>query len=432
MTSRGNSRVSNTDRRTFIKRAATAGVAAMLPRSWVAGQATAPAGSVAGDTTRTAGVTTVPAVGGTSPLDRRVTMVRFPEKSDLILLTDRPPQLETPLAVFRQDVTPNAAFFVRWHESAIPTAVDLSTFRLNVRGHVERPFSMSVADLKSAFEPVSFQAVAQCSGNSRGYFQPRVAGGQWGNGAVGNAKWTGVRLRDLLAKAGVKSGAVDVSFAGVDEPPLPDTPKFVKSLELARANDGEVIVAYAMNDDDLPILNGFPLRLVVPGWYATYWVKSLSDIAVLPQRFSGFWMDKAYRIPKAPDGNESPTSLVTETIPINRHTVRSLIVAPEAGERLKPGEPVEVQGVAIDAGEGITKVEVSTDGGRTWSGANLDSQAGRYAWRRFRTMWTPAAPGEHALMSRATNGKGESQVERQWNRSGYQRNVIERVNVTVV
>src|SRR5207237_4945745 len=152
---------------------------------------------------------------------------------------------------------------------------------LELGGHVDRPLSLSVDALKKQFPPVSVIAVAQCAGNSRSLFEPRVTGGQWGNGGVGNAKWTGVRLRDLLAKAGVKAGAVDVSFAGLDEAPLPDTPKFVKSLEFAHANDGEVMVAYAMNDAALPMLNGFPLRLIVPGWYGTYWVKSLSKIAVL-------------------------------------------------------------------------------------------------------------------------------------------------------
>src|SRR5262249_23220456 len=261
-------------------------------------------------------------------------LVRFPEKTDLILLTDRPPQLETPVKFFAHDLTPNDAFFVRWHVAGIPTAIDIDAFRLSVGGHVERPLSLSLGSLGKDFEPASLIAVAQCSGNSRGYFEPRVPGGQWGHGAVGNATWTGVRLRDLLQRAGAKTGAVDVSFAGLDRSPLPGVAPFVKSLDFAHANDGEVLVAYEMNASKLPMLNGFPLRLIVPGWYATYWVKSLCEINVLPEKFHGFWMDKAYRIPGNRQAIESPQQLASDTIPINRHSVRSIFVTPAPDARV--------------------------------------------------------------------------------------------------
>ena len=401
------------DRRRFLRAAAGVGTALLLPDASSFGQSK-------------------PSTRPFAAAPWRSQLARFPQKTDLILLTDRPPQLETPLRYFRQDITPNDAFFVRWHLSAIPTSVDLKTFRLDLAGHVDRPISLSVEQLKKEFEPVSLIAVAQCSGNSRGLFQPRVAGGQWGNGAVGNAKWTGVPLSDLLKRAGAKSGAVDVSFAGLDEPPMPDTPKFAKSLAFDHANDGEVMVAYAMNDAPLPMLNGFPLRLVVPGWFATYWVKSLNKINVLSEPFHNFWMDKAYRIPKAADGNETPQQLATDTIPINRHTCRSIIVRPEAGEEVRAGKSCEIEGVAFDAGEGMKAVEVSTDGGKTWSAAKLDREIGKYSWRRFRFSWTPNARGPQRIMSRATNNKGETQVTAQWNRSGYQRNVMDPVEVTGV
>ncbi len=355
----------------------------------------------------------------------------FPEKTDLILLTDRPPQLETPLKYFCEDLTPNDAFFVRWHNEGIPTSVDLRTFRLSVGGHVERPLDLSVDALKKDFEPMSFVAVAQCSGNSRSFFEPRVPGGQWRNGAMGNAKWTGVRLRDLLDKAGVKAGAVDVSFAGLDEPPYPGPAKFEKSVTVDRARDGEVMVAYAMNDAPLPMLNGFPLRLVVPGWFATYWVKSLSRINVLPTKFEGFWMAKAYRIPKNETGNESPQSLATETVPINEHTVRSLFVVPETRANVKVRQPIEFEGLAFDGGHGIRSVEVSADSGGTWTAATLEKDLGRYSWRRWRHRWTPEKPGEFRVTCRTTNNAGQGQVDALWNRSGYQRNVIEHVDVTV-
>lgn len=245
-------------------------------------------------------------------------LVRFPGKAEMILLTDRPPQLETPLHYLRQDLTPNEAFFVRWHLEAIPTSVDVRTFRLNVSGHVRKALLLSLDDLRSQFEPVSIIAVNQCSGNSRSFFEPRVPGGQWKNGAAGNARWTGVSVKSLLDRAQVKAGAVDVSFNGLDAAPLPSVADFVKALSIDHARDGEVMVAFAMNDQPLPMLNGFPLRLVVPGWYGTYWVKALSDITVLPQAFSNFWTDKAYRIPNAPNGTEDPKNLAKDTVPINR------------------------------------------------------------------------------------------------------------------
>lgn len=369
-----------------------------------------------------------PAAGNATPT-AAPEMARFPEKTDLILLTDRPPNLETPLHYFQKDLTPNDAFFVRWHLGLIPTTIDADAFRLSVAGHVENPLSLSLAELRKDFEPVFTVAVLQCSGNSRSFFQPRVTGGEWGNGAVGNAKWTGVRLRDLLAKAKVKEGAVDVSFKGLDRAPMPTVPDFAKSLDFAHANDGEVVVAYEMNGQPLPMLNGFPLRLIVPGWYATYWVKSLNEINVLPHKFKGFWMDKAYRVPNNPDCNESPKDLAKDTIPISRMTVRSLFVRPEPAEKVAAGN-YEIEGVAIDSGKGISKVEVSTDGGKTWADAKLDPDLGKYSWRRWRFAWKPAA-GKYQLMARATNSAGETQTKSQWNRSGYARNVIETIDVTV-
>jgi len=360
-----------------------------------------------------------------------VDLARFPEKTELILLTDRPPQLETPLHYFRQDLTPNEAFFVRWHLEGIPTSVDLRTFRLNVSGHVRQPLQLSMDELRSQFEPVSIIAVNQCSGNSRSFFEPRVPGGQWKHGAMGNAKWTGVSVKSILDRAQVKPGAVDVSFNGLDVPPLPSVSDFVKALSIDHARDGEVMIAYAMNDQALPMVNGFPLRLVVPGWYGTYWVKALSDITVLPEAFSNFWTDKAYRIPSGPNGTESPKEMAKDTVPINRFNVRSLIVRPEPDSTLHPGMPTEMEGIAFDAGYGIRRVEVSTDGGTTWGEARLDPELGKYSWRRWRATWTPRNRGQYRLLARATNGVGDTQSKEQWNRSGFMWNVISEVDVKV-
>jgi DMSO/TMAO reductase YedYZ molybdopterin-dependent catalytic subunit len=358
--------------------------------------------------------------------------VRFPEKTDLLLLTDRPPNLETPLKYFREDLTSNEAFFVRWHLATIPTAIDTAQFRLAVRGHVDQPLALSLDDLRKQFEAVSLIAVNQCSGNSRSLFVPRVPGGQWGNGALGNAKWTGVRVRDLLGKARPKAGPVEVAFSGLDRAPLPTVPNFVKSLAFEHANDGEVMIAYEMNGQPLPMLNGFPLRLIVPGWYGTYWIKALNDIEVLSKPYDGFWMAKAYRVPKdEPNCNESPKDLAKETVPISRMTVRSLFVTPEPGEKLAGGQEHEVSGLAMDAGQGIKTVEVSTDGGKSWSAAALDPELGKYSWRRWRLKWKPTVAGAHRLLARATNAAGQTQTTQQWNRSGYARNVIEAVDVVV-
>ena len=359
-------------------------------------------------------------------------MVRFPEKRELILQTDRPPQLETPLHYFRQDLTPNEAFFVRWHLAGIPTSVDTGSFRLQVDGHVRRSLVLSLEDLRRRFEPVSIVAVAQCSGNSRSLFAPRVPGAQWKHGAMGNALWTGVRLRDLLDAAGIRAAAIDVSFDGLDEPPLASIPDMVKSLAVDRAREPDVIVAWEMNGQPLPVLNGFPLRLVVPGWYATYWIKALSRVTVLTRAFDGYWMAKAYRIPNNSGGAETPEHLAAETVPINRFTVRSLFVRPEPGERIAMGLPCELEGLAFDYGAGIRRVEVSLDSGGHWMDARLDPEIGKYSFRRWRYQWSPQVRGTHRLIVRATNNDGTGQPTHHWNRGGYMRCVIEDVQVNVV
>jgi sulfite dehydrogenase (cytochrome) subunit A len=290
---------------------------------------------------------------------------------------------------------------------------------------------LSVDELRSQFEPISVIAVNQCSGNSRSFFEPHVPGGQWKHGAVGNAKWSGVSVKSILDRAQVKPGAVDVSFNGLDVPPLPSVADFVKALSIDHARDGEVMIAYAMNDQALPMINGFPLRLVVPGWYGTYWVKAVSDITVLPAAFSNFWTDKAYRIPSGPNGTESPKNMAKDTVPINRFNVRSIIVRPEPDETLHPGMPAEMEGIAFDAGYGIRRVEVSMDGGTTWTDARLDPELGKYSWRRWRASWTPRNRGPYRLMARATNAVGDAQSKEQWNRSGFMWNVISQVDVKV-
>ncbi len=343
-------------------------------------------------------------------------------KDSLLLLTDRPPNLETPLKWLKLDYTPNNVFFVRWHLAGLPDSVNLDTFRLRIRGNVNKEIALSVSDLKTKFQPYTIAAVCQCSGNSRSFFDPRVPGGQWKNGAIGNAKWTGVKLKDILDYAGTKPGSKEVSFNGLDKPPLQTVPDFVKSLPFARANDGEVMVAYEMNGEPLPLLNGYPLKLVVPGWFATYWVGMLSDIVVHTTPFEGFWMNKAYLVPNGePDGNERPDALAKDLLPITVMNVRSLFVAPEPGEMYDPENRTDIQGIALDGGAGITKVEVSADSGTTWQPAKLSTDLGKYAWRHWHYRFMPPVKGDYVLMVKATNAKGETQPAKQWNRSGYMR-----------
>ncbi len=334
-------------------------------------------------------------------------LVRYPEKTDLILLTSRPPQLETPMTYFDRAITPNEAFFVRYHTFPVPTGVDLGTWRLRVTGLVERPLELSLEDLKTRFPKAAVTAVTQCAGNSRGRFSPRVLGGEWGDGAMGNAEWVGARLRDLLAAAGVRQGAVQATFEGLDKPAFPSVPQFVKSLDVRRVmEDPDVIVAYQMNGRELPMLNGFPARLVVPGWYATYWVKNLSEIAVVDHVFEKFWMKPAYRIPDTPCGCVEPGTAPKSTVPIHRMTVRSFIVAPPSGARVAAGRPVTLKGIAFDGGYGVREVQVSDDAGATWRRAQLGPDLGRYSFREWSAVWTPPGAGDYTLMVRALNAIG--------------------------
>jgi DMSO/TMAO reductase YedYZ molybdopterin-dependent catalytic subunit len=295
----------------------------------------------------------------------------YPQKAPLILLTDRPVQLETPRHYFLSAFTPNEAFFVRWHLQTIPNAVDLKEWRLHVEGNVERPLALSFPELTSRFKIASVPAVSQCSGNSRSRLQPRVAGGQWGNGAMGNARWTGVSLREILDAAGVKTGSVQVQFEGLDKglgPKGYGSNRFMKSLDLTNPVLDECLVAIAMNDEPLPMLNGFPARLIVPGYFATYWLKSLSWIRVLDAPDDNYWMKTAYRIPDTPRGSTTPEEMKSgkvATVPIAQMPVRSFLISPDGLAKVPAGLPLRFRGIAFSGYSGIRKVEASFDNGST-------------------------------------------------------------------
>lgn len=403
------------DRRQMLKSAG--GAALGLSGGLIAGSRLA---AFAADTV------TLPFANGERPL------VTYPGKRPLIGLTARPPQLETPFSVFNEGIlTPNDAFFVRYHLADIPLEIDPDTFRLEIKGKVATPLSLSLQDLKTSFEQVDLVAVHQCSGNSRGLIEPRVAGGQLSNGAMGNARWRGVPLKAVLDKAGVQAGAVQVSFGGLDGPIVPETPDFVKTLGIDHARDGEVMLAYAMNGEDLPWLNGYPLRLVVPGYFGTYWVKHLNEITVLDSIYDGFWMKSAYRIPDNDCACTEPGKAPATTIPINRFNVRSFITSVLDGATVEAGE-LALRGIAFDGGYGITEVSVSADGGQSWQATKLSESLGKYSFREWKTA-VSLGKGEHKLMVKATNTRGQTQpMQATWNPAGYMRNVVEttRVNVT--
>ena len=355
-------------------------------------------------------------------------LVAYPGKRPLLQMTARPPQLETPFSVFDEGViTPNDAFFVRYHLADIPTEIDPDTFRLAVQGHVEAPVSLALADLK-AMPQTEVVAVNQCSGNSRGFFEPRMAGGQLANGAMGCARWTGVSLKTVLDKAGVKAGSVQVAFEGLDGPVIPETPDFAKALNIDHARDGEVMLAWGMNGQDLPWLNGYPLRLVVPGLYGTYWVKHLNAITVLDKPFEGFWMKTAYRIPDTPCACTEPGKAAASTVPIGRFNVRSFLTNLIDGASVKAGS-TPLRGIAFDGGSGIKTVEVSANDGGTWLPAKLGQDFGRYAFRAW-TLDVDLPAGSHIIRVKATANDGTSQpMEPRWNPAGYMRNVVESTRV---
>jgi len=357
-------------------------------------------------------------------------IVTYPQKRPMIGLTARPPQLETPFSVFNDGpITPNNAFFVRYHLAGIPLDIDPDKFTLEVKGKVDKPLTLSLKDIRK-LKATEIVAVNQCSGNSRGFFQPRVAGGQLGNGAMGCARWHGVPLKTVLDMAGVQAGAKQVVFGGLDGPVMDTTPDFAKALDLDHARDGEVMLAYGMNGEDLPVLNGFPLRLIVPGYYGTYWVKHVNEITVLDHEYDGFWMKSAYRIPDTPDNSIEPGTAPKATIPINRFTVRSFITSLADGAKLKSGRIV-LKGIAFDSGKGIKEVAVSTDGGKTWVPAKLGRELSKYAFREWK-LPVKLAAGSYELKVRATSNAGEVQpAEPRWNPAGYLRNVIETYRVTV-
>jgi DMSO/TMAO reductase YedYZ molybdopterin-dependent catalytic subunit len=371
---------------------------------------------------------TLPLAG--PPRDRPLTK-DFPQKGRMILQSTRPPVLETEMEVFDKAViTPNSRFYVEWHPGLIPSPINVAAFRLAVHGNVMRPLSLSLADIK-AMPKVEITAVDQAAGNSRGLFQPRVPGIQWGHGGMGNAKWTGVRLKDILDKAGVRPGTVQLRFGGLARP-VTGAARLMKSLTLAHAVDGEVIVAFAMNGEALPMLNGFPLRLIVPGWYGNYWVKALSDIEALTTPDQNYWTAIADRVPDTRNSDIAPGTMGFSPVPVTRMVPRAFITNVSNGGKLEPGKPAIVRGVALGGDTGVARVDFSSDGGLTWTAAKLGKDLGKYSFRQWESRIAKPALGKLVLMVRCTNTSGVGQsATPNWNPAGLARNAVEMVQVTV-
>ena len=359
----------------------------------------------------------------------------LPGKKPLIKLAYRPPNYETPVSYFTSPITANDAFFVRYHLADIPEKIDLPSWRLRVAGDgAANPFELTMADLENGFEQVEITAVCQCSGNRRGLSDPHVAGVQWGLGAMGNALWRGVRLKGVLAKAGLRKETIEVVLNGADGPVTDKTPDFIKSIPIWKALDDNTIVALRMNGQPLPHYNGSPARLVVRGWTATYWMKHLVSIDTVTKPFQGFWMKSAYRIPigKFPVIERFLSQETDATTPITEMVVNSLTTMPVEGQRFDARQPVDVGGVSWDGGYGIRFVEVSTDGDETWHQASLGRDDGRFAFRPWSFRFTPEGPGMHRIIAKATNRVGQTQVDKLiFNPAGYHNNVIRPTTITV-
>src|SRR5215472_14455677 len=336
------------------------------------------------------------------------TMEALPGKKPLIKLSYRPPNYESPLETFRNPITPNDEFFVRYHLADIPE-VDVKTYKLKVGGDgTATPIELTLDDLKKmpTFEVV---AVNQCSGNRRGLSKPHVVGVEWGYGAMGCARWKGARLKDVLEKAGLKKEAIEVAFDGADGPAVDKTPDFIKSIPAWKAVEDTTLIAYEMNGQPLPHFNGFPARIVVPGWTGTYWMKHIVTINALTQLQGGFWMSSAYRVPvgKFPMVARFISQETAANTPITEMVVNSLITSHADGAKARAG--TLVGGIAWDGGYGIRAVEVSTNGGKAWMPAKLGDDLGRYAFRPWSYPLT--VRGKLTIMARASNAIGQTQTE---------------------
>ena len=351
------------------------------------------------------------------------------DQSEMIVRAKRPEDLEMPSSGFTDFVTPADRFFVRTHVE-VPN-VDLATWRLKIDGNVSAPLNLSMDEL-SRMPSFELPAVLECAGNGRSFYEPAVAGVQWANGAVGNGTWKGVRLRDLLDRAQIKPGTVEILFDGADVP-IGAMADFQRTIPIKKALDPNTLLAYELNGQPLPVQHGFPLRAVVPGWAGDNWMKWMVGVRVLDKESDVWWMKNAYRHPGKP---VAPGSAIPQDVmrPLESLRVKSVIASPSDGSQVEAGKPAMIRGVAW-SGEGgpVVSVDVSVDAGRSWRAARLISPATRYGWRQWELAWTPPAEGYYTLLARAKDMSGDSQpLAQEWNPSGYLWNVAARASVEAV
>jgi DMSO/TMAO reductase YedYZ molybdopterin-dependent catalytic subunit len=351
-------------------------------------------------------------------------------KRDMIVRSVRPEDLEMQLSGFADYITPIEHFFVRTH--VYVPAVNMGQWRLSVEGEVSTPLTLTLEDLKElpAAELVS---VVECAGNGRSFYEPPLPGLQWGNGGVGNARWRGVRLADVLRRAGVKDSAKEILFDGADVP-LGTMPDFRRSIPVKKALDPNTLLAFEMNGQTLPVKHGFPLRVVAPGWASDSWVKWLTSIRVLDKEHDGFWMKGAYRRPVKPvaPGTAVPPEQMQ---PVTSLQVKSVIAAPLDGAQVVARMPVTIRGVAWSGDAGpVAAVDVSVDGGRSWKPAALHpDQRTQFGWRQWEFNWTPSQEAYYTILARARDVTRNTQpFDQEWNPAGYGWNVVPRVGVDAV
>ena len=370
-------------------------------------------------------------VGLTSPLDRLLAQAVKPSvapgKEKLIVRSARPPDYETPVALLDSWITPIEHFYVRSHLPA-PGGVDAATWTLSIDGEVNAQTTLTLDDLRK-MPSATITSTLECAGNGRAFFEPPVAGIQWMKGAIGTARWTGVRLSDVLKRAGVKSTGRFVTMNGADRA-LGTMPDFVRQVPMDKAMHADTILAYEMNGQPIPALHGFPLRAIIPGWEGAYSVKWLTSLRVIDKEFDGFWVATGYRYPTkrvAPGSAVDPKDMA----PLVGLAVKSLITRPLEGAILTPGK-VDVAGFAWAGETDIARVEVSADSGATWQAARLTGEQAKYTWRRFEFTFDAAKPESYLILSRATDANGRTQpVTAAWNPSGYLWNAPDSVRIEV-
>lgn len=390
-------------RRSFIKKAGQLGAALALGKEILAGKSVVHA------------------------QEKSVEKPVFAGKEKMIVLSSKPIVLEMPHRGFDNFITETDMFFVR-NNIGMPE-VDINRWRLTVTGEVKNPLSLSMEDIKR-FEEVEAVITLECFGNGRAFFEPKTPGNQWKKGAIGTAQWKGIRLKDVLDKAGILDNARHAVFDGADEPFTLAAPDFRRSIPIEKAIDSKTLLVYGMNGMPLPIYHGYPLRTLVPGWGGSASVKWLININVSEKEYEGFYMVDKYRHPR------SPVKPGTKVTPKEMHVlteldVKSIITKPLDGAKMPLGE-ITINGYAWTGEAEIKGVEVSTDFGRTWHKTKIIRKGGLYVWDFWEYRWRPEMPGSYPLMSRATDSKGRIQPSYQyWNQDGYLYNVIDKVWVHV-